>query len=179
MDYIIVEMDTKNDRVKYAIKKINNDISVIRNIIYLQYYLLSYTFLILQKFIIGNIFNTIYQKKIIVDKIFIFNNKDEEKEYLSNEKTQIILYEKGIIIQDTFIPYENIISFGEVMNFKFCCLELFAEIKESKIILNENVIKLIIQLDNPTFLCDIIKKNMYYHIKYNKINEETITFYKN
>ena len=167
-------MDTKNDRVKYAIKKINNDISVIRNIIYLQYYLLSYTFLILQKFIIGNIFNTLYQKKIIIGDILIFGG-----EYLSNKKSQIILYEKGIIIQDTFIPYENIISFGEVMNFKFCCLELFAEIKESKIILNENVIKLIIQLDNPTFLCDIIKKNMYYHIKYNKINEETITFYKN
>ena len=57
-DHIIIEIENEMIRIN-AIKKINNDISLFRNIINYQYYLLSYTFLILQKFIIGNIFNTI------------------------------------------------------------------------------------------------------------------------
>ena len=47
--------------------------------------------------------------------------------------------------------------------------------------------------NNPTGTCDLkckfnfkykesgskLKNNMYYHIKYNEVNEETITFYNN
>jgi hypothetical protein len=45
--------------------------------------------------------------------------------------------------------------------------------------LSEGIVELLFTCDNPLNIIKIIKKNMYYHIKYNKINENSINYFLN
>jgi hypothetical protein len=151
-----------------AIKKINSEINIFTAFIYFTYYLIIYYLSFLKFFFI---------KKIKIDKIIF--NKDKDSVLIINNIRDIFLFDDAIYIKDNKIPYENIISFGTVDN--FCCIELFATIyyinNNIDIRLTKNVTRLFFKNKNASSLCQDIKNNMYYHLKYNKVNT-SICHYK-
>jgi len=90
------------------------------------------------------------------------------KRYLKYKKIykDIILYDNGIEIKKSFIPYEYIVSFNNES------LVLLADKN-----LNPADSLLIFNLPDETDgLMKIIKSNMYYHLKYNEVNLDMLTF---
>ena len=78
----------------------------------------------------------------------------------------IILYDNGIEIKKSFIPYEYIVSFDNKS------MVLLADKN-----LNPADSLLIFNLPDETDgLMKIIKSNMYYHLKYNEVNLDMLTF---
>lgn len=90
------------------------------------------------------------------------------KRYLKYKKVykDIILYDNGIEIKNSFIPYEYIVSFDNKS------MVLLADKN-----LNPADSLLIFNLPDETDgLMKIIKSNMYYHLKYNEVNLDMLTF---
>lgn len=90
------------------------------------------------------------------------------KRYLKYKKIykDIILYDNGIEIKKSFIPYEYIVSFDNKS------MVLLADKN-----LNPADSLLIFNLPDETDgLMKIIKSNMYYHLKYNEVNLDMLTF---
>ena len=90
------------------------------------------------------------------------------KRYLKYKKVykDIILYDNGIEIKKSFIPYEYIVSFDNKS------MVLLADKN-----LNPADSLLIFNLPDETDgLMKIIKSNMYYHLKYNEVNLDMLTF---
>jgi hypothetical protein len=78
----------------------------------------------------------------------------------------IILYDDGIEIKNSFIPYEYIVSFDN----KSMVLLVDKNLNPSDSLLVFNL------PDETDGLMKIIKNNMYYHLKYNKVNLDMLTF---
>jgi hypothetical protein len=78
-----------------------------------------------------------------------------------------ILYDNGMKIKKSFIPYEYIISFNTTS------LILLAKQEDDTIVPADSIIKIKF---NTTIDTDIIKNNLYYHLKYNNINMEIFQF---
>ena len=90
------------------------------------------------------------------------------KRYLKYKKVykDIILYDNGIEIKKSFIPYEYIVSFDNKS------MVLLADKN-----LNPADSLLIFNLPDETDgLMKIIKSNMYYHLKYNEVNLDMLNF---
>ena len=90
------------------------------------------------------------------------------KRYLKYKKVykDIILYDDGIEIKNSFIPYEYIFSFDNKS------MVLLADKN-----LNPADSLLIFNLPDETDgLMKIIKSNMYYHLKYNEVNLDMLNF---
>jgi hypothetical protein len=77
----------------------------------------------------------------------------------------ITLYDNGIEIKNSFIPYEYIVSFSN----KSITLLVDENLKPA-----DSVLKLKLEEDNT--LMKTIKNNMYYHLKYNKVNLDMLTY---
>jgi len=95
------------------------------------------------------------------------------KKFLKYRKeifTDFILYENGMEIDKSFIPYEYIISFND------SSLLLLAKKEDDKIVPFDNVLN--IKFDK-TFDSSIVKNNLYYHLKYNSINVDALQQFKN
>lgn len=148
-----------------AIQRINKDENFITSFLNYQYYLLKcyFSFLIV-----------LFCKKFIIHKIFYFQN---EENYLYNKPSTLYLYDSGIYFNKSTIPYENILTFGISGN--LCQLQIFAKIenKDLTLSLDKQLLKVVFNMDNPGFFLKCMKNNMYYHIKYNKVNETAIQFY--
>ncbi len=146
-----------------AIQKIKSETSILTYIINMNYYFLFcyFHFLFVSSFLVNSI-------------IFAF----EDTNYLVKKNSFIIVQEKGIKLYNNFIPYENITVFSYkagIVN-----LNILGTIdKNLKITLGTDVLKVSLNCLNGEKLVKLIKKNMYYHIRYNKINTEVISYYKN
>ena len=107
-----------------AIKKINKDQSLFQILLYLNYYLFScyikFVFYFLPK---NNLF--LFSKNFKVQTIILDNNKTLYKSSCTND---LILYDNGMIVNNLFIPYENIIEFGS--NDGVLYLRLFAKLNK-------------------------------------------------
>ena len=151
-----------------AIKQINSEISIFKSFIYFYYYLFVYYLSFLK---------ILFVKKIKIDKLIF--NKNNESMIVMNNIRDIYLSDNAIYIKNNEVPYENIISFGKIDN--FCCIELFATVhylnNDINIKLNKNVTRLFFKNKDSRSLCDSIKNNMYYHLKYNKI-DTSVCHYK-
>jgi len=90
---------------------------------------------------------------------------------------KILITSTGIDLIKFHIPYENILIFGKENN--NIVMNIFAKINESNLEPSSNICKITINFEklNDSIMNDI-KKNMYYHIKYNKINQNVIDYYK-
>ena len=178
----IEEMETINlnenqlitNAITNAIKKINKEQSLLRLILYINYYLL--TFCLINLFKIKQI--SLFLKKFKTDNILLCHNKEIYKPPCIND---LILYDNGMILNDLFIPYENIIQFGYTDDTVY--LDLFAKINKMEdnftFSLGHNIVNISIKTKFSLKICKHIKHNLYYHIKYNKIDIDIIKqFYK-
>jgi len=157
--------------IRNAIKRINREETLIRSIINYQYYLINYylSFLCI-----------LFCKRYIVTKIIFYQLENGSKRsYISDSKKTLFLYDKGFCINDLLIPYENVLEFG--MNNGFLVVDVFAKIvhenQKINMFLDNSIIKLAIEMENPKNFMENMKSNMYYHIKYNKINKEILQYY--
>ena len=95
--------------------------------------------------------------------------------------TQLVIKDHLIIIHGSEIPYEHIISFNIM---KEClCLRVFAKMKVGKRLYFEpceEIMHIMLCFQSPEIckqVSTIITRCMYYHIKYNKINENVVDYY--
>jgi hypothetical protein len=116
------------------------------------------------------LFSMSYYKAIPVKSI------KYNSEIYDNTK-KILITSTGIDLIKFHIPYENILIFGKENN--NIVMNIFAKINESNLEPSSNICKITINFEklNDSIMGDI-KKNMYYHIKYNKINQNVIDYYK-
>ena len=166
MELIEKKLFTKNILINGALERINKDETLIRSIINWNYYIFTYFF---------SYMSILFCKKYSVSKIYFVEKNQEE--IVLYEKRTIFLYDKGFFIDSFLIPYEYIVSFSD--HGGICEHDIFATIDKNdfKIILGDGLLKLIVEMDYPRDFCKDIKINMYYHIKYNKINEEVFDHY--
>jgi len=80
----------------------------------------------------------------------------------------VILYDNGMQIDKSFIPYEYIVSINDTK------LVLLAKLEEDGTIVPCDSISSI-TLKNK-YLPKKIKSNLYYHLKYNDVNLDILTF---
>lgn len=90
------------------------------------------------------------------------------KRYFKYKKVykDLTLYDNGIEIGNSFIPYEYIVSFND----KSILLLADENLKPA-----DSILKLNIKNINVNLMKNI-KSNMYYHLKYNPVNLDMLTF---
>ena len=171
-------IEYKQKQLDLAIQKINNE-----NILKSYFYNLFKR--ILAYF---TIYYSIYYHYIDVKLIKIrYNSKNY---FYNNIYNNLIILDNGIKINYNFVPYENIIIFMEE-NDKLV-MDIFAKLKPDnrednrkrhnydkllKLELSSDLCKITISCNNVLNILFDIKRNMYYHIKYNKINKDVIGYY--
>ena len=79
----------------------------------------------------------------------------------------ITLYDNGIEIKNSFIPYEYIVSFSN----QSITLLVDENLKPA-----DSVLKLKLKTVKGGTLVKTIKNNMYYHLKYNAVNLDMLTY---
>ena len=174
----IGEMETINlnenqlitNAVTNAVKKINKEQSLLRLLLYINYYILTtYINCLINLFKIKHF--SLFLKKFKTDNIILYHNKEFYKPQCIND---LILYDNGMILNDLFIPYENIIQFAYTDDTVY--LDLFAKINKDNFTfsLGHNVVNIVIKTRFSSKICKHIKHNLYYHIKYNKIDFDII-----
>jgi hypothetical protein len=165
-------LDFKKNKIDNAILIINKQETTLKNI-YIMYYNLC-------KWFLSYIYiKEIYSKTYDINKIIFCDNK---KFFITRNKVYLKLCDHGIYFENCYVPYEYIISFRKCN--KSVYIELFASIElidnEIKINLSNNKIYLLMNVQDKDCLNIIeeIKKNMYYHIKHNKIDDKVLDYYE-
>jgi hypothetical protein len=117
----------------------------------------------------------IYSKSYSVTHLTIKNKKEEVN--LFDEK--LIILDNGLRIYNIFIPYESVMRFGVIENsiiiYFFGQLEI--DDKTIKISFEKSEASLSFRVKNKNdihYIQQNIKLNMYYHIKYNKVDKHII-----
>jgi hypothetical protein len=175
-DYVVIYISEESRKMSSeeikvfmntTIQKIKKETSIFTYLINLNYYF------------IFSYFSFFFKSLFIVNSL-IFSN--EKVSYLVKKPLNLFVTDKGIKIHNFFIPYEHITIFGYGAG--IVDLEILGSIIENsetlKVVLeNDKKTKISMNCLNGPKLLNLIKKNMYYHIRYNKINTDVITYYKN
>ena len=148
--------------VKSAMKKINNQLSYIRLISYYFYNFLTFYISWLK---------WISVKKIKCKQVIFIN----EIRDVFLGKSDIYLTDSALCIKENEIPYESIVFSKKVRGYVF--LDVFSSLDKNKIVLSEDIIHICIQLDKPDIFLLTLKFYMFYHIKYNKLNQQILSYY--
>jgi len=100
--------------------------------------------------------------------------------YLCTPPVKILIMDDCLLMNNYFIPYEYIINLKRynLEKFTLYTLDILGTLIISenalKIKLGGGHVKILLFTNSKYNLIKTIKNNMYYHIKYNKINEEVI-----
>ncbi len=169
-DYIIInittEMSTQEIKriMDQAIEKIKKETTFLTFILNLNYYF------------IFSYFSFFFNKVFIGNSLILSHNK---LSYLVNKTFKMVVSDNGILIDTVFIPYENITTF--CYGAGIITLDILASIENNeKIKVNlekDKLTTISINCKNGINLVNSIKKNMYYHIRYNKINTDVMNYY--
>lgn len=121
----------------------------------------------------------IYTKTFKVKNLFYYQNK---KVYSFFKLTELKIKDHLIIIHGSEIPYEYLISFNG--DEECLCLRFFATTKvySKKLQIEpcDNIIFIMLCFESKEICTQVkllITRCMYYHIKYNKINENVLDYY--
>ena len=131
-------------------------------------------------YIINNIYLFCYLRFIFyyynmytVSNVLI--KSDEKCRLIRNTNGYLLILDNGIKLYDFFFPYESILQFGFEGKRVFVTVFVSITFNEKAItfLKNEYVSKVVLsfQIKYPETVVQTIKRNMYYHFKYNKINK--------
>jgi len=174
---VIIEIESmevinfKKMRLEGAIKNINKNTTFLDHIRILYY--------ILFKWILNKLYiKYMYSKSYKIKEVGI---KSAHVQYKIQQEMTFKINENGVSINGNYIPYEYIIQFYTMYN--LVCIQMFGALEnvDKKILIkpSNNVIDISVRLDKDSKSAGRnIKKNMYYHIKYNQIDEQAITLFK-
>ena len=177
--YIIINIEEmeidKKQIIINAVKQINKEQSLLHLLLYINYYYLSY-YLNIIFWLLPSVNICLFSKKFKIENICFHHN---EMFYKSSCINDLILYDNGMILNDLFIPYENIIQFGYTDDTVY--LDLFAKINKMEdnftFSLGHNIVNVSIKSNSSIKIFKYIKSNLYYHIKYNKMNFDIVKYY--
>lgn len=95
---------------------------------------------------------------------FLFKRFTKYKQKVLDE---LVLFDDGMMIVDSFVPYEYIVS--------VCSTEMIlsAKFEDGKIVPSDSLVQ--VKFDKK-INSQIIKNNMYYHLKYNTVNTDIFNF---
>jgi hypothetical protein len=114
----------------------------------------------------------LYFKQFMVDSII---SKDDDNYQKNKSDNKIIIFDSGVWVSRTFIPYEyiSLIYFTE-NNVR---LHVIGKLHNGSIDLNHSN-NLVIEItgNNMILLKDTMLNNLYYHIKYNDIETGAMDF---
>ena len=166
-----VTSEMKMVMMEKAVQRINKQENFITSLLNYQYHLLKYYISFL---------TVLFSKKFVIHKMFFFQTENnKEINYFFNNISTLYLYDNGIYFNKCHIPYENILRFG--MEKDMCVIHILAKIEKHDDVLilslDKNILKVVLKMDSPGYFFKCMKTNMYYHIKYNKVNEIAIEFY--
>ena len=175
--YISIEIESmeliRNKKVSLerALIIINNEQTFIQHLFIVYYN-------IIKKLLTFIYITNIYCKTFYVNK---FRIKNKEHWYISDKSVNLHIFDDCIYINNFKIPYEYIIFFRNLNNTVY--IKIFGNIvnenNKLNLELSEGFIEILCEYSNSKMLIDCIKKNMYYHIKYNKIDQNVISFFLN
>jgi hypothetical protein len=141
-----------------AIKEINSRITVWRKIIHFFYYLFYKIF-------------PYYSNKVSVQVIKISDNVNVIEKY----NDSISVHSIGFHIDHIFVPYEYMVRIDGGKN--IIDIELFGRIQNGTIFYCKSTVIVRIIGKNMKKLQFKLMDNLYYHMKYNKINKEAAFFF--
>jgi len=123
--------------------------------------------------------NDIYYKKFHIDQTKFFYN---DRGFYYKKTLNLYMYDNGIIINNIYISYEYIISFGIFDTDGYIVkIRVFANLTNIngrlQLELTNGIVDILFLCDDGFKICTLLKKNMYYHIKYNKLNDDVINYY--
>ena len=176
MSFVIVEiMEPKTpEEIHYnAICFIRKQETFIRYLVNVSYYIfnLFFSFINFLKIVI-------YFKSFEVKNVTVEYSGDTR--YLKRHvKNTLYVLDNGIALHNFFIPYESIFEHGFKDNIVALIIFGKVEFSEKKINIKQDTSKVFINFESvlAKSVCDSIKWNMYYHIKYNKIDKKLIEKY--
>ena len=165
-------LELRKSRLENAVVRINKE-GILNDLLIFYYNVL--------KMVFGYIHvSTIYTKtfKVLQLKVTL----SDDKHYYFYKDIYLSIYDNKLFINVSEIPYEYIITFTSRNQFIF--MELFATTKvvdkKLKFVLSDKKISVILRLvdsKEATKICKLLRQNMYYHIKYNKIDENVIDYF--
>ena len=136
--------------------------------------------------IIGGNDRKIFLEQTLIQRFFHFIyylfNLSYSKSYLyyfKNDKHSklfdLVVYDNGIRILDTFVKYEYIISITN--HPKFYTLNILGKLENNTILLGNNILKLSICIPEPKNFVNTFKSNMNYHLNYHQISPLAMDYY--
>ena len=177
-DFIVIQMpeaqmpeaQTAQNLIDNAYKFININESFINRIMNHYYYIVSQLFLLLGL--------VIYFKNIEISGGFI-NYKDLSWNIKS--KNKLVILDSGIYVCSNFVRYESIIKIGIHSN--NLILTIFGSVENHNKFIrikNNNLsYTVLLKINKPLQVFNIIKSNMFYHIKYNQVDKKIVEYYIN
>jgi len=112
-------------------------------------------------------------KKVITLKevLFIYKNK----KYTSEDIKNIVLYDDGLFLTGIkqYIPYEYIVSLNQHNN--ITSMTVLGKVENDLLNICDDRFKIFFNT-NVYSLSNIIINNIYYHMEYNRINKEVLSF---
>ncbi len=171
-DYIIViEMESVDYKqaINNAIQKINKEQTFWQVMVNLNYFFVTIYLNFLFNF-------QIYRKTF---KIITFSMIQDGSEYTISEPTNLVFYDSHFTIDGYSIIYEHIIRFEAFKGSQFVKMTMFGLIQKEndRIIIDftsNSVITVLLKVNNPDYFCNVMRSNMFYHIKYNKLDVQVI-----
>ena len=170
----IMEQKTPKDCMDHALGIINKELSLLTYLRYLNYYLITCYASFIRYF---------YTKKFDIYSVVV---KDAHfKRMLSPEQNfpnELLILDNGITFYGFFVPYENILQYACFSN--KCYIEMYVQVelknKEITLTLDKKRTMMTFRLHNSKLASQLsksMKMNMYYHIKFNKINIKVLEYY--
>jgi hypothetical protein len=161
----IMETINSDQMINNAIKFINSQESFVRYLMNIYYWLL-----------VNLTFNFYFKKFDISNVIIKFGN---DTRLLNEKHLKLTLLDNGINIFNYFISYDVIQSFSytrNTINIVFFGRVDFSN-KTAKITIGNSTTFLSFKVSkNTSSICNIIKWNMYYHIKYGSVDKKMIDY---
>jgi hypothetical protein len=175
--FIIIEiMESINTQnmVKNAIIIINKQETLMRYIANINYYIINFFFSFL-KFVI-------YYKTFEIKRIIVNFNDEKTKILKELDDKQITVLDNGLKLYNFFIPYEVIVKFGNFENNVYIQFLGKVEFDNERLSfsINKSKVELCFTLydeNKSNYLVRLIKINMFYHIKYNKVDTNLAQYY--
>jgi len=186
--FVIIEIESmelvniKKERIEKAIQIINNNQTKVEYALILYYNIFKQFLHYFYNFTYIKIcINDICYKKFELKTIDFIHNKHI---FSFKKSLNLFVYDNCISIDDfnNFnIPYEYITTFRAFNDIiRIQILGTIDNVDNNvKIKLSGGIINVYCRCNNANDLSNQIKKNMYYHIKYNKINDEVVSYYIN
>ena len=152
-----------------AVSKINNEQTFLQVMINLNYFFVT--------LYLNFLFNFQIYKKTF--KVITFSMVQDRGEYTISEPTNLHFYDSHFTIDGYSIKYEYIIKFEAYDSSNFVKMTMFGLIlKENNCIkidfTSNSVITVFLKVDKPSYFSNVMRSNMFYHIKYNKLDLEVV-----